>query len=357
MSAPTAPASFKKRFLGNRVLRGLAVTAYVAFIAIRLAAIRLVCGKRLLLLFRAGGLGDIIATLPAVAALRKQYPERHLVFCTRPDFTGIAPLLSTVDRVLGVFHGDTIASVLSRWVDARRFHYPDESPASRSTEHFVLEMAASVRVQLEPGATPHLAVEPMTDTEFAALFPAAPAARRIIALHAGPTAPVKEWPQASWQTLCDSLQQQGDAVVVQIGVGAHFLHGSRDVSLHGAHRSQRPLSLLESARLLRRAELMIGVDSGPLHLAAAVGTPCLGLFGPVDPRLRAPATARAMLATPRLDCQFCHHVIPRGHWETGCPHGIACLERLTPGQVATAAHEILRSPHQAPAIHPAVLPR
>ena len=74
-------------------------------------------------------------------------------------------------------------------------------------------------------------------------------------------------------------------------------------------------------------------------LAAAVGTRAVGLFGPVDPALRLPGNARAVTAGPRLPCQFCHHRLPRGHWETGCPHDTACMRQLSRESVIAAALE------------------
>ena len=107
--------------------------------------------------------------------------------------------------------------------------------------------------------------------------------------------------------------------IVQIGSGRHFLHGGKDSTIPGALQPLRQLSLGESARLLKSCACMVGIDSGPLHLAAAVGTRAVGIFGPVNPRLRLPPGAQFVVAEPQLPCQFCHHRIPRGHWESGAP--------------------------------------
>jgi ADP-heptose:LPS heptosyltransferase len=91
--------------------------------------------------------------------------------------------------------------------------------------------------------------------------------------------------------------------------------------------------------LVAAVDLLIGIDSGPMHVAGAVGTPCVALFGPTDPEL--------VLFDPgitavfhRMECSFCHHRHPRLHWQSGCPHDIQCMKGLTVEQVfdAVAAH-------------------
>ena len=325
--------SLKAKLIGRTIVLRMAVRLYIGWIGFRLLLIRLLTGKRLLVLFRAGGLGDIISTLPTVAALRSQYPDRHLVFCTRPDFLSIAELVPEVDRYLGVYHGDAVATGLGRWIDARRLRYPDEFAPPNSTEHFIHEMAASVGVTLPPDAEPRIQAAVLSDDEFQEWFGEVPGKRPVVAIHLGPTAPVKEWPLSYWKEFTDDLRARTEVFLVQIGSGSHFLHGQKDMALDGALRSRRSLSLIESARLLKSCTCMVGVDSGPLHLAAAVGTRAIGIFGPVNPGLRLPPGAQFVVAEPQLPCQFCHHRTPRGHWETGCPHEIACMEKIQPAQL------------------------
>ena len=320
-------------------LRSIATALYLGGMLARLAWLRLRHRRALLILLRAGGLGDIVAAIPAINALRGQFPARHLVFCTRPEFCGIGELIHAIDTTLPTLHSDRFAVLASRWCDARRLRYLDEYLPAGSTAHFVDEMAASVDAELPPGALPRIEVEPMSDGEFADFFGVAPGTRKVVALHAGPTAPVKEWSHENWTSVARRLAGEWDAIIVQIGVGRHFQHGGSERVIEGALRAARALSIAESARLLKRCALFVGIDSGPLHLAAAVGTRAVGLFGPVDPALRLPGNARAVTAEPRLPCQFCHHRLPRGHWETGCPHDTACMRQLLPERVIAALEE------------------
>jgi ADP-heptose:LPS heptosyltransferase len=325
--------SVKAKVRGSSLLSGLAAGLYVAAMSVRLLVLRVRARKPLVVLFRAGGLGDVLATAPAVAVLRAQYPDRQIVYCTRPEFRPIAACLPGVDCVLPVFHGDRLAAFAGRWFDTRRFRYLDEYDPQGSTRCFVEEMAGSVGITLPPDAAPRIEIAAMSDAEFAEWFGTPRAGRRIIALHAGPSAPVREWPHQHWQSLAAMLVRDPGLAVVQIGSGRHFLHGGKDNTIPGALQPLRQLSLVESARLLKSCACMVGIDSGPLHLAAAVGTRAIGIFGPVNPRLRLPPGAQFVVAEPPLPCQFCHHRNPRGHWETGCPHEFACMEQVKPEDV------------------------
>ena len=64
----------------------------------------------------------------------------------------------------------------------------------------------------------------------------------------------------------------------------------------------------------------------------------IGLIALVNPPLRLPPGAQFIVAEPPLPCQFCHHRLPRGHWETGCSHEIACMVRIPAEQVIDAVN-------------------
>src|SRR5690606_23171405 len=106
----------------------------------------------------------------------------------------------------------------------------------------------------------------------------------VVALHPGADHfPAKRWPVDRFALLADRLAERYGARVVLVG-------GPGDVPLAAAirERVQRAplldltgrLALLETAAVLERVDLMVGNDSGPLHMAVAVGTPVVALFGP-----------------------------------------------------------------------------
>jgi len=99
------------------------------------------------------------------------------------------------------------------------------------------------------------------------------------------------------------------------------------------------LSLLASAALLRRASVLFTNDSAPLHLASAMNTPTVALFGPTVPALGFGPLAdrRVIVEETALACRPCHahgpRTCPLTHWD--------CMRMMTPARVADAARELL----------------
>jgi len=97
---------------------------------------------------------------------------------------------------------------------------------------------------------------------------------RFIALHGVSSHPRKDWSREKWQTVLDFIWQAWELPVVEVGTTSAFVMRPHSViNLCGQS------SILESAEVIRRAMLFIGVDSGPAHLANAVGTPGVVLLG------------------------------------------------------------------------------
>jgi hypothetical protein len=105
------------------------------------------------------------------------------------------------------------------------------------------------------------------------------------------------------------------------------------------------LSLPDTAALLRQCALLVSNDSGLFHLAAAVGTRSLGIFGPTVPHREAMPGPHVFTMTKGLDCEpQCRRDRPAGR--TACEHDIDCLRALTPAEVLERirliAPEVLR---------------
>lgn len=131
---------------------------------------------------------------------------------------------------------------------------------------------------------------------------------RLVALNLGAGRPEKRWPAEHWRRLADRLALEGgQRLLLAWGPGEETLAEAVSRGLPVRPVLARPTALHELAALLRRAALVVAADTGPLHLAAALGTPCLGLYGPTSaarngpygPRCRAlqsPGGAMAALA-------------------------------------------------------------
>ena len=85
--------------------------------------------------------------------------------------------------------------------------------------------------------------------------------------------------------------------------------------------------------IIRRAELLLCNDSGPMHLAAAVGTPVTALFGPTDPELTGPYGKNCRVLQPELNCIKCFH--------KNCPTE-ECHLKISPETAVSAIMEQLR---------------
>jgi hypothetical protein len=153
---------------------------------------------------------------------------------------------------------------------------------------------------------------------------------RSVVVHAGsdPRSAYKRWPH--WETVCDRIRSMGFHVIV---VGT-----DPDRSTSGweqRHDGRFDLPLPRLAALLRGAHAYLGGDSGVSHLAGAVGTPGLLLFGPTDPHCYAPASpALHVLDTP-----------PRGNeGRHPASRTFPAIDRLDLETVVSEASRILRDP-------------
>lgn len=165
--------------------------------------------------------------------------------------------------------------------------------------------------------------------------------QRLVVLHAGTGGPAKLWSAARWAVLADQLALAPDVRLLLTGGPGEAALVAEIVN----QMRQAPLQLVGTLRLgqlaalLAQADLALGVDSGPLHLAVSQGTPSLHLFGPSDPDRFGPWGDPAR-----------HRVIHAGLWCSpcgvfnACPRGTdppECMQGIDVAQVLTAARELL----------------
>ncbi|HEV2236461.1 MAG TPA: glycosyltransferase family 9 protein, partial [Ktedonobacterales bacterium] len=97
-------------------------------------------------------------------------------------------------------------------------------------------------------------------------------------------------------------------------------------------------SLPELAALLARCDLLVSGDSGPLHIACAVGTPVVGLYGPTDPAISGPLGRRAVVLRQDLWCAPCYDASAVADCRFGNP---VCMKTLPPAAVLAAVRRLL----------------
>jgi lipopolysaccharide heptosyltransferase II len=169
---------------------------------------------------------------------------------------------------------------------------------------------------------------------------------RFILIHPGTGAPVKLWEAVSWARVADALLRAYGTRVVLTGS-----EGERaQVEDICAQMQQPALTLIgetdlgKLAALLARADLVLGVDNGPLHLATAQGTPTVRLYGPTDARVFGPwGDARLhKIVQAKQPCAGCP-AIPCGRldWSPAELAAHPCVRSLAVEEVLAAAETLL----------------
>jgi len=163
---------------------------------------------------------------------------------------------------------------------------------------------------------------------------------RLISIHAGSGTAVKQWPSDRWSIVADTLADQLDARIVLTGADHEVA-----TAMHIAEAmSHQPIVMAGDTRigqlsaLFQRSILALGPDSGPLHLAAAVGTPTVTLFGPADPVEFRPwgPPERHTVLTSEMGCRPCRIL----DWSADNSEYHPCVREITVAQVLDAARTI-----------------
>ena len=116
----------------------------------------------------------------------------------------------------------------------------------------------------------------------------------------------KLWPAESFGALARGLADAGLRSVVTWGPGEEGLADRVVAASAGAARRSFPTTLRECVALCRRARLVVAADTGPLHIACAVGTPVVALFGPTDPERNGPFRPEDRVVRRTPSCAPCY---------------------------------------------------
>lgn len=116
----------------------------------------------------------------------------------------------------------------------------------------------------------------------------------------------KLWPAESFGALARGLADAGLRPIVTWGPGEEGLADRVVAASAGAARRSFPTTLRECVALCRRARLVVAADTGPLHLACAVGTPVVALFGPTDPERNGPFEPEDRVVRRTPSCAPCY---------------------------------------------------
>ncbi|MGH9316495.1 MAG: lipopolysaccharide heptosyltransferase II, partial [Thermoanaerobaculia bacterium] len=301
-------------------------------------------------------IGDSVMAIPLVRALRRAYPEDRLSVLARRGpaavfrAEGSAHLVLTQSGLLAdvlalrrarfdeawllpnSFRAALIASLagvrerIGYATDRRGPLLTHPLPAPRPVRHQLRDYDALLSSRgIEPDlgpprfAVPHAAAQRATQ----ALAEAGIPPDRPLALLAPGAAFgwTKRWSAERFGHLADRLAEKGFACAVVIGPEEEDLA----VRVKAAARGRLPtlgadLDPAELAGALARAHLLVSNDSGPMHLASAVGTPVLAFFGPTDPGRTAPVGSASRILDRYVFCSPCYL--------KACPYGHECMREI-----------------------------
>jgi heptosyltransferase-1 len=123
----------------------------------------------------------------------------------------------------------------------------------------------------------------------------------------------KLWPPEGFAAVARGLRDRGFRSVVTWGPGEERLADKIVAASDGTAERCFPTTLLELAVLFRKARLVVAADTGPLHLACAVGAPVVGIYGPTDPARNGPFSPRDVVVRRTPLCSPCHRRLCRTH--------------------------------------------
>ena len=327
-----------------------------------------------ILAIRLRALGDVVLVTPALRALQRGHPGASIDVVTDPRYAGILSWVPEVSRVwplerstfsawrLGArlrrerwewaldFFGNPRSALVARLSGARlragfdlrgrRHAYdvrvPRDAPGPRggrehaSAAHVRLAVAAGGVADGDPAAlTPPSGALARGRDLLAAAGVRAPA--RAIGLVAAGTWSTKTWPVASAAVLARLLTDAAREVLVIAGPGEDAVTAT--LTRHApAVRALPPCDVEGLAGAIAHLEAVVGTDSGPRHLAAALGVPTFAWFGPTHPETWQPPGASHAFWRASIPCAGCDR--------TRCPHWI-CMPMLAPAEAARLVLEHL----------------
>lgn len=345
-----------------------------------------------ILLIKPSAVGDVLHALPVLVRLRHRFPHARIDWLIAPanlplvaahpalshapifDRAGMArfpltlrswkhllrlarqlrqPGYDVVIDLQGLLRSALLthlacAPIRLGFADARESApaaYSHTAPARQEREHAAmanLRLAAILGTAADPPAPDELAIHIPPADRLAGqqlLAEARLTDRRFVAIAPGTRWETKHWPAEHFATLACGLQQQGWPVAL-IGPPAEAptLAAVAGRAPHAVNLVGKT-GLAALAHLLANAALLVTNDNGAMHIAAAVQTPVLALFGPTSPHRTGPLASpgRSTVLQRDLPCSPCFLKRIRQ-----CPHHHTCMRELEPAEALTAAINLLR---------------
>ena len=340
-----------------------------------------------ILIIRGSAIGDIVEDLPVAAALKQLYGgDCQLTWLVKRKFAGIIQGNAHLDQVLLYEDFKDIVFRSSRLMAKRKLVEVETpamdrllslSKASRLQEYafdLVLDLHGTYDSRMYARATgcqhcltpaflkneeglysslEHRVVENMEIiTQLEPHFPVAEFLQQVdfgwrlggyaplagqdyVVLVLSTTWPSKNYPPRLWLQVINQLATSGRKLVFLGGKGDQPIVDYLEPQLQNSHcvNLVGKTSLQEMLSLLSKAQLVVGGDTGPMHIAASMGVRTLTLMGPTYAGKCAPFGSLATVLEADCPCRNCHL--------EHCPNGICCMEYLPPERVVSTMKELL----------------
>ncbi len=350
--------------------------------------------KRMLII-RVDLIGDLVMSLTAIRALKKTYPEAEIdllavpssakVVASDPDIAQIIVYdpniwrrpkallqwrnwrnLFALRQRLHSHHYDLAINLFGTWASGltllsgaqRRLGFSHENYPGFLTDivtgqhwdandhkhevDYCLTLAQAAGATVTPeDRVPHLTVDSQAEQQVEQLLrqEGVQADRSLIACHVSSNnGQSKRWPVPYWATLIDRLIWEDGIQVVLTGAPDDMpliLEVTRRMHEQATNLAGKT-SLTQLAALYKRADLLVTGDSGPMHIAAAVGTPLIAIHGPTDSALSGPVSPTATILRSTIWCSPCYNA--KGPADCRF-HTTQCMKDITPTQVYEVVRE------------------
>ena len=323
------------------------------------------------LIVRLGALGDIVHAVPAAAALRAAYPDAQIDWLVDAKHRRFLEYVTVVDRIVTLeraspagwvdvtrrlrqaryevaldFQGLMKSAILARASGAPRvlgfsiWHLREKGARPFYSESVEAAGGHVVRKNLRLLEALDIHEErivfPLADVASAAAddVAAAAAGAPIALINPGAAWPNKRWDPLHFGDVASFLREvRGLAPFVLWGPGEESLARAVVDASSGAAQLAPPTEIGDLIALCRRASLMISGDTGPLHIAGAVGTPIVSLFGPTDPARNGPWSP--------LDATISRYESCACHYDRTCHAAEWCLATIGVAEVTAAVQHRL----------------
>ncbi len=326
-----------------------------------------------ILLARTDRIGDLVLSLPTVRAIRSVIPKAKLDFLVRPETAPIIELQPEIDNIVlyrsesdrefvellkrktydvviclfprpelaGAFARAKIPARIGtarRWYSYRFTHRVNISrkKSGRHEKDLNLDLLKALDIAPDYSLVPELTMPTTAVPEIAAKLFDSLGRHPLAVVHPGDGGSAINWPVERYAELAGRLAGDGVKVVVT-GSGAEcevqLPHFAGIIPVDHVLSGKTDLNSL--MYILNRAEVFVGGSTGPLHLAAALKTPVVGLYGPIrttTPDRWGPCGEGHTVLTPDVplcDCKVSH-----------CQKG-NCMKRITVDEVVAAAQQII----------------